>query len=248
VSGVNWQAAGDAAVLFFWRGELDPAVNARVVRWAEAIRERGLPGVTNVVPSYMSLLVAWDPWRLTRAAVLEAAWALLPGEIPEPPPLSRVFSVPVKYGAEAGPDLTALALQWRRSPEEIVRLHAAETYRIYCLGFAPGFPMAGPLPPALEVPRRTVPRPRVPAGSVAIAGRQTGIYSLPTPGGWHLLGRTPVRVFTPGGESPTLWRPGDGVRFVPVDDAVYAALAARAPDLRVCLDTGDGPLWTHGLV
>jgi KipI family sensor histidine kinase inhibitor len=124
--------------------------------------------------------------------------------------------VPVRYGGPDGPDLAEVAARTGHSEADVVRLHAAVEYRVFCVGFVPGFPYLGLVPEELALPRRATPRLRVPAGSVAIAGRQTGIYPADTPGGWHLIGRTDLPVWDPGREPPALLQPGARVRFVPV--------------------------------
>ncbi|MCG0238848.1 MAG: 5-oxoprolinase subunit PxpB [Firmicutes bacterium] len=220
---------GDQAALVRLGEGVDPEVNRRVHRLAAALGQRRHPAVREVVPGYDSLLVEYDPLRLRWADLLrlieEAAGAGEDGEA-----TGRVVEIPVLYGGEAGPDLPWVAEQTGLSPEEVIRRHAAGRYRVYCLGFSPGFPYLGSLDPALRVPRLPDPRPRVPAGSVGIAGDQTGIYPAETPGGWRLIGRTPLRLFDPWREEPFLLRPGDEVRFVPVDPAAFQRLAAAQPE------------------
>ena len=144
-------------------------------------------------------------------------------------PPRRVIEVPVCYGGELGPDLEDVARAVALSPAEVIARHSAPAYRVYLLGFTPGFPYLGGMDPRLACPRLSSPRVRVPAGSVAIAGAQTGVYSVESPGGWRLLGRTPLRLFDPdpGARRPFLLAPGDGLRFVPVDRARFDALAAE---------------------
>lgn len=203
---------GDSALLFTFSGRIDPADNARVHALAAGVAALGLPGIRALVPSYSALAVhfdplAWDPADLERA--LAAA-----GEAPAAPAETRIVEIPVRYGGEDGPDLASVAAHCNLSPEEVVRRHAGGTYRVHFLGFAPGFPYLGGLDPALAAPRLDAPRTRVRAGSVGIAGAQTGIYPLDSPGGWRLIGRTPLALFDPGRLEPCLLRPGDLLRFV----------------------------------
>lgn len=227
---VDTEALAEDALLLRFGDTIDVTVNARVHAIAERIRAR-LPGV-ECVPAYASLLLRFDPsaWSdETSATPIErvrgAVDALLEN-INAADPEPRLVEIPVLYGDDAGPDLVAVAAHAGLSVDEIVARHAAVTYRVAMLGFAPGFPYLLGLDPALAMPRRDDPRLKVPAGSVAIGGQQTGIYPQALPGGWHLIGRTPLRLFDPHGASPSLLRPGDSVRFQPIDAATFQRLAA----------------------
>lgn len=221
------RAQGEGGIVVELGEAIDDAVNARVHALARAVRERLGAAVEEVVPSYRSLLVVHDPLRSPRAALVRRLRALAARvEAPRTGP-RRVVRVPVRYGGAAGPDLDEAARLCGLSPEELVRRHAAPVYRVHLLGFTPGFPYLGGLDPSIAVPRLAVPRTRIPAGSVAIGGEQTGIYPVESPGGWRLVGRTPLRLFdpAPAAERPFLLAPGDGVRFAPVDDEGFAAAA-----------------------
>lgn len=177
------------------------------------------------VPAFASVAVHYDPrevpdddtspsderssYERFAAAVAASLRDLTEESLPEP----RTVEIPVCYGNEYGPDLDEVARQHQLSPEAVVALHVGGTYRVYMLGFAPGFPYLGGLAPAIATPRRAEPRTAVPAGSVGIGGSQTGIYPLVLPGGWQLIGRTPLRLFDPAREPPTLLAVGDAVRF-----------------------------------
>ena len=207
---------------------IDPAVNARVHALARTVAGR-LPGqVLEVVPSYASLLVIFDPLAVPRARLarrLEALAREITGAVAEPP--RRVVQVPVCYGGELGPDLAEVARLTGLSPEDVVARHSAPVYRVYLLGFTPGFPYLGGLDPRLACPRMDSPRLVTPAGSVALAGLQTGIYPVESPGGWRVLGRTPLRLFDPAPDAsrPFLLAAGDGLRFVPVGRAAFEETA-----------------------
>ncbi|AMM25364.1 5-oxoprolinase subunit PxpB [Variovorax sp. PAMC 28711] len=204
-------ALGDAALLC----ELPaPATFAQQQKiWAlanEALRWRG---VHEVLPGMNNLTLLFDPAQ-AEATELEmqvfAAWPQLAGATIE----GRQIEIPVRYGGDDGPDLIDVAAHTGLSPAEVVRRHAAGEYVVYFLGFLPGFAFMGGLPPELATPRRSEPRVAVPARSVGIGGEQTGIYPLASPGGWQLIGRTPLELFDPKNEPPTLLQPGDRVRFV----------------------------------
>jgi KipI family sensor histidine kinase inhibitor len=225
----QWVEAGDQGFLCVLAERIDPAANTTAQALARAIRAAGIPGVSGVVPGYASVLVEYDGPAAGRRAALAAvqrAGAVAAGAT------HRRFRIPVLYGGDAGPDLEEVAQRLGLTAAEVVALHAGRPYRIFCLGFAPGFPLAGVLDPRLELPRRDAPRARVPPGSVAIAGRQTGIYPTASPGGWHLLGRTPLTLFRPERVPPVVWGPGDSIVFDAVDARVFDRLAALGPDHR----------------
>jgi KipI family sensor histidine kinase inhibitor len=221
---------GDAALLVVLGEHVDRAVNDRVHRLAFGldVRAARMPGLGAPVPAYASVLVPFDPSVLEEAAVrgviadaLTAAGDAVTAEEPatagepaaaDPGPVTHV---PVRYGGADGPDLAEVAVRTGLSEDDVVRLHAGAEYRVFCMGFVPGFPYLGMLPEELALPRRSTPRLRVPAGSVAIAGRQTGIYPSDTPGGWHVIGRTDLAAWDPHRDPPALLEPGARVRFVP---------------------------------
>lgn len=205
---------GDAAILVELGDVLDAALNARV--HALARRVEALRGVTAVVPGYATLLVEYDPAQCEYDALChEIQNALHIGDAAVVNH-TRVIEIPVKYGGEYGPDLEFVARHNGITPAEVVNVHARTTYQVFMLGFAPGFPYLGIVDEKIAAPRLETPRKRVPAGSVGIAGRQTGIYPRESPGGWRLIGRTDVPLFDPTREPPTLLRAGDHVRFVPI--------------------------------
>ena len=224
------QPFGDSALLVTFGTTMEVALNARVHALAATLREqRGQESGWGVpVPGYSSLLVPYDPEQLTypqALAIVEAAVAELAVDAVRAGGADDLFAlptdlltidIPLRYGGAAGPDLAAVAAQTGLTEAAVVALHSGTLYRVFMLGFAPGFAYLGPLPAPLVLPRRATPRPRVPAGSVAIAGGQTGIYPLATPGGWHLIGHTDAALWDAARDPPALLRPGAWVRFVPV--------------------------------
>jgi inhibitor of KinA len=207
---------------------IDDAINARVHALAAAVRARLSADVTEVIPSYRSLLILHDPVGSPRAGLVRRVRALAAslGDAPLAGP-DRVVRLPVCYGGALGPDLEEVAALTGRSAQAVVSLHASPIYRVHMLGFTPGFPYLGGLDPALSVPRLEVPRSRIPPGSVAIGGDQTGVYPVESPGGWRLVGRTPLRLFDPLRPRPFLLAAGDGLRFVPVSLAEFEATVRR---------------------
>jgi inhibitor of KinA len=220
--------AGDSAIVVELEERIDPAVNARTIRLADAICAAAIPGVRDVVPTYRSVAVFFDPIRTDYRRLV--GW--LEHEVDQPGSDQveerTPISVPVCYGGDLGPDLGAVAAFASMSPDEVVVAHSSTIYRVFMLGFVPGFAYLGVLSARIATPRRPAPRVRVPRGAVGIAGRQTGIYPAETPGGWQLIGRTPVKPFDAARPAPFLFKPGDAVRFVPIGRAEYERLAREA--------------------
>ncbi|HYA66339.1 MAG TPA: 5-oxoprolinase subunit PxpB, partial [Burkholderiaceae bacterium] len=204
---------------------VDPEISARVRAVAQSFMLNPLSGVSDVVPAFTSVALHYRPESFSDGVPYEElrrkVEALLTLGIACQETATRVIEVPVSYGGEFGPDLQEVASLCKLSPHEVITRHAASAHVVYMLGFAPGFPYLGGLDPRLAVPRRATPRPVVPAGSVAIARDQSVIYPLATPGGWNLIGRTPLRLFLPAVQPPCLLQPGDGVRFVPISPEEY---------------------------
>ena len=219
--------AGDSALILEFPaldGRIDPAANRRAVAVAESLRGAGLAGVRDVVPTFHSVAVYFDPLSADVdgvAARLEMeAVRPVPGPLVEASPLVHI---PVCYGGEFGPDLPAVAAFGRLAPAEVIALHAAETYQVCMLGFLPGFAYLATVNPRIAAPRLATPRVRVPQGAVGVAGQQTGIYPCETPGGWLLIGRTPLKPYDPVSTAPFLLKAGDRVKFHPIDPGQYNA-------------------------
>lgn len=215
--------AEDALLLRFG-DRIDAAINARVHAAARALRQAALPGVVDIAPAYASLLVRHETGSGSLSFVA-ALNDLIKKEESEPDPVSDV-EIPVCYGGDFGADLDTVADCATLSRDEVIARHTAAEYSVAMLGFAPGFPYLLGLDTALHMPRRANPRTHVPAGSVAIGGAQTGIYPRELPGGWHLIGRTPLTLFDAGRDSPALLTPGDRVRFRAIDPGEFARLAS----------------------
>ena len=218
--------AGDSGLLVELAPDLSPKAIARVHGAHRLLGD--LPGVVETVPGFRSVLVAYDPLAVSFDEIAGRAEAAARAAQPAPATEGSLVEIPVVYGGRAGPDLEAAALACGTTPPKIVDMHSGTDYLVYMLGFAPGFPYLGLLPPELRMPRRPTPRVRVPAGSVAVADAFSGIYPQETAGGWHLLGRTPLRLFDPTRARPCLLQPGDRVRFVPVPNGSAASEAATA--------------------
>lgn len=196
---------------------IDPVVNERAILLASRLRERNARGVRDIAPGYCTLGVHYDPLQTDLAALEQAierefaALASLEAIVER-----RVIEIPVHYGGEHGPDLEAVATHAGCSTTEVIRRHSDRVYRVYMLGFVPGFAYMGRVDSSIAAPRHRVPRERVRAGSVGIAGLQTGVYPVESPGGWQLIGHTTTVMFDPGRAKPSLLAAGDLVRFVAV--------------------------------
>jgi inhibitor of KinA len=204
---------GDRSLLVELGEKIAPDVNRRVQELMLKLQQARLPGVREFAPGYRSLLVVFDPLTLSpselKARITDVAGRPGSAGLPQ----AKLLTVPVFYGGDYGPDLEGVAGHLGISTDEVIRLHTETMYRVYMIGFTPGYPYMGELPAALAVPRRSTPRTRVPKGSVGIAQRQTGIYSVESPGGWQIIGWTPIELFDPTRQLPSLLEMGDRVKF-----------------------------------
>jgi KipI family sensor histidine kinase inhibitor len=213
---VRFVDAGESCLVVELGDRIDVALNLQVRALCLAVERAGLAGVQEAVPTYRSLAIYYDPLRIGRGALKENIDALLHSTLDQVKEQPRVVEVPTVYGSEFGPDLEFVARHTGLSPDEVICLHTEPLYHVYMLGFTGGFPYLGGLSERLSVPRLRTPRLMVPAGSVGIAGTQTGVYPLESPGGWRIIGRTSLCLFDPSRQIPTPILPGDKVRFVQI--------------------------------
>ncbi|HKB89987.1 MAG TPA: 5-oxoprolinase subunit PxpB [Opitutaceae bacterium] len=218
--GFHCTPLGDRALIISFGREISPTIHERVRAFSAALTKHPILGVIEIVPAYTTVTVHYEPLSFldeekTPYDLLKAALKKTPvnEDATERP---REIKIPVCYGGEYGPDLADVAKHTQLDPEEVIARHHQATYTVYLLGFLPGFPYLGGLDPQLATPRRATPRLRVPLGSVAIGGEQTGVYPLESPGGWNIIGRTPLRLFDPSQVPPALLQPGDLIRFSPI--------------------------------
>jgi inhibitor of KinA len=208
-----FRSMGDRSLLVELGEKIAPDVNRRVLELMLQLQQARLPGVREFAPGYRSLLVVFDPLTLSaselKACITDVAGRPGSAGLPQ----AKLLTVPVFYGGDYGPDLEGVAGHLGISTDKVIRLHTETMYRVYMIGFTPGYPYMGELPAALAVPRRSTPRTRVPKGSVGIAQRQTGIYSAESPGGWQIIGWTPIELFDPTRQLPSLLEMGDRVKF-----------------------------------
>ncbi len=224
MSEVRFQPASDQSLLISFGQRISLEAHQRVTQLLRLLVSEPIANVRNLHPAYCSLLIKFDPLKIGHKdleVILQTYLERLENVIlPEP----RQIEIPVCYGGEYGPDLNDVAAIHDMKPEHVIELHASVTYHVYFLGFVPGFAYMGEIPESLVTPRLPTPRPRVPAGSVGIADTQTAIYPFATPGGWRVLGRTPMQIFRPERNAMSLLSIGDRVRFTPVSPDRFAAL------------------------
>lgn len=210
---------GDSSALIQLGDEIDLEINQHVHALAQLIEASSINGVIESVPAYATLLVHYNPLVLSFAQIKDRLRVKI-SQIEETTSRKpRQVEVPVRYGGEFGVDLEHVARHLHLSVEDVIRIHSKKIYTVYMMGFTPGYPYMGKLDDALAMSRLETPRTRVAAGTVAIAGSQTGIYSIESPGGWRLIGWTPLKLFDPESDSPFLFSPGDEVKFVVEDVA-----------------------------
>ena len=224
-----FQPASDQSLLVYLGNRITPKTHTLVRKLLNLLESEPIAGVRNLHPAYCSLLVTFDAQKLRHDQLkkLLMMYVTRLGEVRLPP--SRQVEIPVCYGGDFGPDLAEVATIHGLTPEQVIELHSSVTYLVYFLGFVPGFAYLGELPKALMTPRLPMPRRKVPAGSVGIAGNQTGVYPFATPGGWRLLGRTPLPLFRPEQDSLSLLSIGDHVRFQPISADRFASLENACP-------------------
>ena len=218
---------GDHALVVTFGDEVDPATNLEVRNFEHRVFEMTPEGWIESVPAFTTVTLLYDPLRTSYERLAAALEPLL-----EEPPMDseasepRTIDIPVHYGGEFGPDLAFVAAHNGLDEKDVVDIHSASEYLVYMIGFAPGFPYLGGMSSRISVPRRDSPRSSIPAGTVCIAGRQTGIYPFESPGGWQLIGRTPLRLFRAEDDPPSLLEAGDRVRFKPIERTEFDSMVA----------------------
>ena len=214
----TFRIMGDRALLVELGDEVHPSVNRKVRELFLKLDREAVNGVRDLIPSYRSIMVVYDPLVITLPSLRQTVIRLHEEESGAPLPEPKTLEVPVVYGGRFGPDLPWVASFQGIALEDVIRYHTQPLYQVYMIGFTPGFPYLGEVPKEIETPRRETPRTVVPRGSVAIAQKQTGIYSVQSPGGWHILGWTPLRLFDSEKWPPTPIEIGDLVRFFPIQE------------------------------
>lgn len=216
--------AGDSSLLVEFGKEISPEINRKIAATVQLMREQHIEGVVDIIPAFCSLLINYDPRVISYEEMKQRMQDLVKVDAKAEAGRKRVFEIPVCYGGEYGPDIANIAKNAGLSEKEVIEIHSSRDYLIYMLGFLPGFTYLGGLDERIHTPRLATPRIKINAGSVGIGGSQTGIYPLDSPGGWQLMGMTPVKTYDPEREVPILVEAGDYIRFVPVTEGEYLAI------------------------
>lgn len=218
---IRYLVAGDAALVMEFGNEISKEISARVSHAVRKIEEKKIPGIQELIPTYRSITILYDPLVLNFHELVKKLRPLEKGEVVERKHTYRLVEIPTLYGGEAGPDLGFVAQHAQLSEDQVMALHSERDYLVYMLGFTPGFPYLGGMNEKIATPRLASPRIKIPAGSVGIAGGQTGIYPSESPGGWQLIGRTPLKLYSPELDPPVFIRAGDYLRYVPISEEDY---------------------------
>ena len=229
MADVRFLLSGDTALTAEFGNEISESINAQIRAFNIALENAKIAGIVETVPTYRSLMIHYDPGVISYGALVKKLEGLLTqlDKIEIPP--SDVLEIPVLYGGEEmGPDLKFVAENAKKTEEEVIKIHTSTEYLIYMLGFTPGFTYLGGMSHDIDTPRLKQPRVKIPAGSVGIAGNQTGVYPIDSPGGWQLIGRTPVKMYDPDRKTPILPKAGQYIKFRAIDQAEYDKIAAEA--------------------
>ena len=227
MANVRFLLTGDTSLCAEFGNEINEQINAEIRAFNILLSEKRMAGIVETVPTYRSLMIHYDPGVITYSQLVKELEGMTKqlDQVEIPP--SDLLEIPVLYGGEMGPDLAFVAEHAKLSEEEVIEIHTSTEYLIYMLGFTPGFTYLGGMSDKIETPRLTTPRVLIPAGSVGIAGKQTGVYPIDSPGGWQLIGRTPVRMYDPDREVPILPQAGQYIKFYRIDQAEYDKIAAE---------------------
>ncbi len=224
---LSYQPLGDTGIRIQFGNTIDPEINRQIHSYCQRLEKESIPGVIEWVPSYCAITIYYKPYIIQYHDLLQRLKKIAQQLQDHTAAPAEVIILPVLYGGEWGPDLQSVAQKNGLSTEEVIQLHSETKYLIYMMGFLPGFPYLGGMTDKIATPRLEVPRQRVPSGSVGIAGSQTGVYPLESPGGWRIIGRTPVRLYDPHREDPILLKTGNYIQFRPIDEKEYKEIEEK---------------------
>lgn len=220
-SEIKYLHSGDKSLVMEFGNSIKPEINAKIRNMVMAIDENTIKGISEIIPTYRSILIIYDPLLIEYNNLIEYLKETYSSLGDSSEGATRIVELPTVYGGEYGPDIEFVAKHNNLTVEQVIKLHSSTDYLLYMLGFTPGFGYLGGMKKEIETPRLQVPRTKIPAGSTGIAGNQTGIYPIDSPGGWQLIGRTPVKLYDPLATTPILLNAGDYVRFVPISEKEY---------------------------
>ncbi|MGV8982090.1 5-oxoprolinase subunit PxpB [Clostridium sp.] len=223
---VKYLIAGDRALVIEFGDEIEEESNAKIRSLTLAMEREAIVGIIETIPTYRSLMVIYEPMLIELDVIINKVKSILSKMDEMKLPDAKVIEIPTLYGGEYGPDINFVAEHNKISPEEVIKIHTANEYLIYMLGFTPGFPYLGGMDHKIAAPRLQTPRTKIPVGSVGVAGKQTGIYPIESPGGWQLIGRTPVKLYDPYRKEPVLLNAGDYIKFVQINEMEYKNIEA----------------------
>ena len=226
-TNLRFLPCGDSAMTVEFSSDMNERTNRQIRYVAAALAEKGVKGISECVPTFCSLTVYYDPFRISAKKIKSTILSIMAGYREDAGETRRVFLIPVCYDGQHAPDMEDVCKLTGLTKEQVISIHAGTDYLLYMLGFLPGFPYLGGMDKRIEDPRLDSPRTTIPVGAVGIGGKQTGIYPLASPGGWRLIGRTPVKVYDPQREDPIVYRAGDYIRFCPITEAEFDKIAAE---------------------
>lgn len=221
MDNIRIAAAGDSSILIEFEKEIRPDINQKISATVQLLKAQQTPGVIDIIPAFCSLLINYDPRVISYGEMKKRMEDILKIDVKAGASRKKVYEIPVCYGGKYGPDIETIAENAGLSIEEVIEIHSSCDYLIYMLGFLPGFCYLGGLDERIHTPRLANPRIKINAGSVGIGGSQTGIYPLDSPGGWQLMGMTPVKTYDPNREIPILVEAGSYIHFFPIDEEEY---------------------------
>ncbi len=213
--------AGDKSLVMEFGNSIKPEINAKISNMVKSLDKLGLEAISEIIPTYRSILIIYEPLIVGYDALISKLKEIEKDLGKSDSSKTRILELPTVYGGEYGPDIEFVAEHNNLTVDEVIKIHSSTDYLLYMLGFTPGFGYLGGMSEKIETPRLQVPRTKIPAGSTGIAGKQTGIYPIDSPGGWQLIGRTPIKLYDPLSDPPVLLNAGDYIRFVPVDEKEY---------------------------
>ena len=223
---VKYLIAGDRSLVVEFGDKIEEQVNSKIRSLTLAMERACIVGINEIIPTYRSLMVIYDPMIMELDNLIGEIKSIISKMHELKLPDAKVIEIPTLYGGEYGPDIEFVANHNKISADEVIKIHTNVEYLIYMIGFTPGFPYLGGMSDKIEAPRLQNPRTKIPVGSVGIAGKQTGIYPIESPGGWQLIGRTPVKLYDPCREDPVLLNAGDYIKFVQIDENEYKNIEA----------------------